>query len=135
MFPVSIIVVDLDNMKLTNDTLGHTVGDELLRITARALQDIFRSDEIIARIGGDEFAVLLPGIDEVKINEVVMRIHEKMRSHNAGHPELPIQLSVGAATSKENNLIAAFTIADQRMYAEKSKHKNIQSKSAEIQKI
>lgn len=135
VFPVSIIVVDLDNMKLTNDTLGHTVGDELLRITAQALHDIFRSDEIIARIGGDEFAVLLPGIDEVKINEVVMRIHEKMRSHNAGHPELPIQLSVGAATSKENNLIAAFTIADQRMYAEKSKHKNIQSRSAEIQKI
>lgn len=133
--PVSIIVVDLDNMKLTNDTLGHTVGDELLRITAQALQDIFRSDEIIARIGGDEFAVLLPGIDEIKINEVVMRIHEKMRSHNTGHPELPIQLSVGAATSKENSLIAAFTLADQRMYAEKSKHKNIQSRSAEIQKI
>lgn len=132
VFPVSIIVVDLDNMKLTNDTLGHTVGDELLRITAQALQDIFRSDEIIARIGGDEFAVLLPGIDEVKINEVVTRIHEKMRSHNAGHPELPIQLSVGAATSKENSLIAAFTIADQRMYAEKSKHKNIQIKSAEF---
>ncbi len=126
-FPISILVADLDNMKMTNDTFGHTAGDELLKITARSLQSIFRSDEIIARIGGDEFAVLLPGNDEVKANEFAKRIDEKMKLHNTMHPDLPIQLSVGVATAKESSLAAVFSIADQRMYAEKSKHKNIRS--------
>ena len=129
-FPVSIIVADLDNLKDINDKYGHTSGDALLKTTVHVLRDVFRADEIIARIGGDEFAVLLPGIDEAKVSQIIMRIDEKIKSHNENYSGLPLQLSVGAATSTNNNrLTATFSIADQRMYAKKSWRKSIRTKS------
>ena len=122
-FPMSIVIADLDNMKITNDTLGHQAGDKLLKHTVQVLQAAFRAADIIARIGGDEFAVLLPNTDSMTAGQMLSRIRIKLDEHNAQHPELPIQLSLGASTAEHGKLMEAFSIADQRMYKDKALRK------------
>lgn len=122
-FPISIIVTDLDNMKTTNDTLGHPAGDELLRTTVRILKEIFRADEIVARIGGDEFAILLTHTDETTLKQILLRMHTRIKDHNSAKPDLPVILSIGAATAESGKLMDLFVLADQRMYAEKRERK------------
>jgi diguanylate cyclase (GGDEF)-like protein/PAS domain S-box-containing protein len=122
-FPTSIVVADVDMLKAANDTWGHAAGDELLRQTAHVLHSVFRESEVLARIGGDEFAVLLPTTDSSMAKQMLTRVKDKLAEHNTKHPDLPIQLSLGAATAEKNNLTAAFTLADQRMYADKAERK------------
>jgi diguanylate cyclase (GGDEF)-like protein/PAS domain S-box-containing protein len=122
-FPVSIVVADLDNMKHTNDTLGHAAGDTLLKRTQQILQAAFRAVDIIARIGGDEFAVLLPATDAVTVVKMISRVHLKLAENNAQHPDLPIHLSLGTYTAQQGRLSEAFIVADQRMYASKAERK------------
>lgn len=122
-FPVSIIVVDVDDLKVINDTRGHAVGDELLRQASIVLSAAFRTDDVLARIGGDEFAVLLPNTDGMIVEHILARIHNFLAEHNASHADLPVKLSIGTATAQEGNLMETFILADQRMYANKAARK------------
>jgi diguanylate cyclase (GGDEF)-like protein len=122
-FPVSIIVADIDKLKVTNDTRGHAAGDEILRQAAGMLASIFRAGDVLARIGGDEFAVFLPRTNLATVEQIVIRVKEKLAEHNAEHPDLTVQLSLGTATAEKNNLIEAFRVADRHMYADKAEHK------------
>lgn len=120
--PVSIIVIDLDNMKKINDKFGHLAGDNLLKAAVQILQEVFRKEEIIARIGGDEFAILLPKTDERALGEILPRIRSKLQEYNSKHADLPVLMSIGASTTHQGNLIEGFKLADNRMYAEKAIH-------------
>jgi len=128
-FPVSIVVADVDNLKIANDTLGHAAGDEILRHVAQVLRSMFRRSDVVARIGGDEFCVLLPSADAETAMQIVSRIQERLNQYNSEYPDMPVQLALGVATAEKNDLAEAFKAADRRMYADKSEHKSSSSHS------
>jgi len=83
-FPVSIVMLDIDGLKWVNDTRGHEAGDALLKRVAQVLGMAFRADDIAARIGGDEFAVLLPGTGISVAKESIVRFRDSLKDHNTG---------------------------------------------------
>lgn len=123
-FLVSIIVADVDGLKQINDTLGHAAGDRLIRSAARVLQKAFRSEDIVARIGGDEFAILLGGTNKYAAKEALQRVKKVTEAHNKNPGHLPIHLSTGTAMAQDKNAVdEALILADKRMYGEKAAKK------------
>ena len=122
-FPVSIIIADLDNLKKINDIFGHSAGDKLLKQVAQILRETFRAADIVARIGGDEFAALLPVTDMAAGEQMLLRVRAKLDDHNVNPPDLPVDLSLGVSTAEKGNLAKAFAVADQRMYDDKAARK------------
>lgn len=119
-FPVSIIMTDVDGLKETNDTHGHPAGDELLRQTAAVLKNTFRAQDVVARIGGDEFGILIPNADAEVAQNSVERIRQGLELHNTTPGNLLVRLSVGYATAPMNCTLAeAAKQADSMMYQEK----------------
>jgi diguanylate cyclase (GGDEF)-like protein len=120
LFPVSIIIADVNDLKKTNDYFGHAVGDVLLYRTAQAFLSSFRGDDVVARIGGDEFAVLLPKTDEVIAENVIQRFKETIYRLNSNSTKIPIRLSIGVSTVNRNgSLKKGFILADENMYLDK----------------
>ena len=78
--PVSVIVGDMNGLKLTNDIFGHDAGDELLKKMAEVLKKVCRADDIIARVGGDEFTILLPKTGNKEAGRIVSRIKNEFQS-------------------------------------------------------
>lgn len=120
-FPVSILIADIDLLKEVNDTFGHAAGDELIRRAASVLKDVFRKEDVVARIGGDEFAVIWPGADKAKTDAILSRIRKSLERHNRNNPgSVSLQLSVGIATGEKGcSLRELMKEADERMYSDK----------------
>lgn len=119
-FPVSIVMIDMNNLKQINDSLGHAAGDDLLHRTAEALRSTFRHGDLIARFGGDEFIVLLPETGESAVQAILQRLRMEIE----GQPGPALDLSVGHATGREGSRLAQLIrTADDRMYAQKSARK------------
>jgi diguanylate cyclase (GGDEF)-like protein/PAS domain S-box-containing protein len=122
--PVSILMADVDDLKVTNDRLGHAAGDDLLRRAAQMLKTSFRGEDVVARYGGDEFAVLLPNVDSIGALELVQRVRHKMELYNLQHPEKPTSFSLGMSTLENSaSLVDVLKRADEQMYLEKSRKK------------
>jgi diguanylate cyclase (GGDEF)-like protein len=102
--PVCMFFVDLDNFKTVNDTYGHATGDVLIQQVAQRLLDTVRSQDTVARVGGDEFAILLPGlVDQQSINQLAQRTLEAMHTpFSIFGDEVTTSASVGIAIAPEH---------------------------------
>jgi diguanylate cyclase (GGDEF)-like protein len=118
-YPVSFIFADMDNLKEANDKHGHAFGDQLLKQTSTIIGNAFRAGDISARIGGDEFAVLLPGTDAPTVKKLLSRLQKLLAQHNMKNPDRIIQVSFGTSTAENNGLKEALERADRDMYANK----------------
>ena len=111
-----VVVIDVDKLKTVNDERGHHVGDEYLQVVAQTMASSLRGDTFLARIGGDEFAILLPDADEMVCRAVARRMNGALVNH-PGFAGYPLAASVGyAATPPTASLRDAWRAADDDMY-------------------
>lgn len=119
--PITVISADLEGLKLVNDTLGHGEGDLYLLAGARLLQDSLRGADVLSRVGGDEFAVLLPRTGREAGEAVLRRVYSRLEQYNSEPQRLPLSISLGLAVSEspEESLEETFNAADNLMYRDK----------------
>ena len=122
--PVGLIICDLDGLKLINDTLGHANGDDLLKASAALIRDCFRTSDVVSRIGGDEFAILMPRTDLESTAQSCSRIKQAVEDYNSTCPPILISMSIGMAVkdTPDRPMAVVFKEADQNMYREKLQH-------------
>lgn len=118
---VGLIVCDVDGLKIINDTLGHSRGDELLIEMAQVIKESFRQCDIVARIGGDEFAIILSDTSQEDVEKAIERLKGNIEKYNSMEPELFLYLSIGYGVSDSSGIgiLEIFKEADNKMYREK----------------
>lgn len=124
---VAIILCDLDELKYTNDNYGHKEGDALIKGTARLLNQ-FSSDTVtVAKVGGDEFALLVAEKTEKETEQLVENILKKIDINNEGESKIPIKISIGYAFAPNSmgKMTEIFSQADKNMYRNKTERKRL----------
>ncbi len=121
--PISVIMGDVNGLKLTNDVFGHGEGDMLLSRIASILRECCRNEDIVARVGGDEFCILLPKTNYGQAAEICKRIYARCESTDSGLPsgnaKLSISLGWGTKTEADGHLDTVMKAAEDAMYRRK----------------
>ncbi|NDV01823.1 sensor domain-containing diguanylate cyclase [Pseudoroseicyclus tamaricis] len=122
--PVSVLIVDLNGLKTINDTMGHDTGDGLLRRLGEVLSEAAGEEGSAARIGGDEFAVLLPNVGRSASMTTMETIDRLVKLNNQYYSHMPqLQLAIGHATIRDGETLeATIRRADERMYTQKREY-------------
>lgn len=117
--PLSIIMADINGLKIINDSMGHEKGDQFLVMTANVLNNVTRDEDILARQGGDEFALLLPNTNKIEAESIISRINQI--SEETEFNQLNISMALGTATKTEitEDIYEVFREADNNMYQNK----------------
>ncbi len=121
--PVTVIVADLNGLKAANDQLGHAAGDALLRRAGEVIKELVDKPCTAARIGGDEFAILMPGVDQQDGEAMMENIRQLVDINNQFYTAVTLSLSMGVATSRPGErLEAVVKRADLLMFESKRAH-------------
>lgn len=121
--PITVIILDLNNLKATNDSLGHPAGDSLLRRAGEVLSKAIEKSARAARIGGDEFVVLLPGTNEQESAMVIDNIRQLIELNNQFYTGPQLNLSIGSATCHDMRFLHdTLREADLSMYEDKRQY-------------
>ncbi|MDP2324253.1 MAG: GGDEF domain-containing protein, partial [Gammaproteobacteria bacterium] len=130
-WPLSVVFVDLDRFKQVNDNYGHQTGDAILKTVADLLRDSLRDTDIVARFGGDEFVLLLPGTDAIQADRVGVRVCEGIRTRSIQTTDgqrVGVTLSLGVATCDSHSRFespkALLAAADSALYHSKREGRN-----------
>ena len=118
-YPLALIMADMNGLKLINDSLGHAMGDQILKKIAEILQKSCRSGDLIARLGGDEFVILLPKTDSHETEEIIQRIKENSAKEKVGSVDISVSLGYGTKNSADEKIQDIFKIAEDHMYGHK----------------
>ncbi|OXI70506.1 diguanylate cyclase [Burkholderia sp. AU31280] len=126
---VAVMYLDLDRFKLINDTLGHNAGDEVLKMVAERIVANVRANDTVARMGGDEFALVLEEIDDVRdVGRVARKLLDEVgRAIDIGDREIFVTPSIGISIYPDDGTAAEdlILLADQAMYGAKSRGRNV----------
>jgi len=131
---VCIIICDIDGLKVVNHTLGRQKGDCLLMATATAIKNSLRQSDFVARIGSDEFAVLLPNCAVECAELIKRRIKKNIEAHNLSMPDLHLNISIGYASGPQGEINEVLRRADDNMCREKLLHQK-SSRSIVVQSL
>jgi diguanylate cyclase (GGDEF)-like protein len=122
-WPVAVVAIDLNGLKTTNDEQGHGAGDAMLRRVGEVLAKAADASLCVARVGGDEFTILMPGCDERGGEAMLARIAELQELNNQFYPGQALSLAMGLAVAQSGeHLESAVNRADQAMYAQKARY-------------
>lgn len=118
---LALMMIDLDSLKDINDTNGHHVGDEAIRVLAQELQRAVRATDTCGRLGGDEFGVAMPEADERHASDVAMRVRQALEELNrSGKSPVPVQFSIGITSWRPGmDWQAMYQLADKALYVDK----------------
>ena len=123
--PFTIAYMDVDDFKTVNDRLGHSIGNDLLRVLVNAIRKNLRATDTVARMGGDEFAVLLPETDQGSAREVIQKVQGRLSAEMQAN-EWPVSFSIGVLTCLDppRSVNSLLKYADDLMYTVKRSGKN-----------
>jgi len=125
-----VIFADIDHFKRVNDIYGHNTGDEVLGMVARTISNALRSIDVVARWGGEEFVVLLPGVNQSLLNSIAERVRKLVEQSflMVGKERLSVSISLGATLARPNDTVGSLiTRADALMYKSKNNGRNMVS--------
>lgn len=127
--PYSLFVVDLNGLKRINDSLGHLTGNKVLKAVARAMRGCLREYDLLARMGGDEFVVLLPGMDAEGAAQKRIELATAVKAASEDFPDVEVSISMGAASYPHDGRHAEelMSLADRRMYWHKREYHRARS--------
>ncbi|EGW41535.1 HD domain-containing phosphohydrolase [Desulfosporosinus sp. OT] len=132
---IGIVICDIDGLKLVNDALGHAVGDDYLKKAANILGECFGQEAIVARIGGDEFAVLIKHTAINELSDLRLKMENLLNKINSDESIIPLSISLGYAVGngEQKDLRELLKMADNMMYREKLHHRQSEkSKNIDI---
>ncbi|NCB41389.1 MAG: diguanylate cyclase [Clostridia bacterium] len=132
-YPLALIMADVNGLKLTNDAFGHKAGDMLLRKVANILKGECRERDMIARIGGDEFVILLPNTDATDTESIIYRINTAIKKEESDHTILSISLGYAVKKDTSETIDEIFMKAEDDMYRHKlSESTSMRSKTIDL---
>ncbi len=126
--PTACLMFDINNLKATNDTLGHSVGDCLIADFAKAIKSVVRKEDFAGRYGGDEFIIIIYKVEENTVQDILQRLYEEVEKYNKTEAKIPISYAGGYAVStdyKNCTFRKLFDEADKCMYRNKQRMKEL----------